>query len=125
MPMTKWKIEAANEYVYNVVAHRVATAGKFLRDHLKEKMSERDNSRGGNASAPGEYPARVTGILVKSIRSEFDRKALTARVGSDELHGKFLEFGTSKMAPRPWLSNGVRDCMEELRSILNGGAVLK
>lgn len=53
------------------------------------------------ASAPGEYPASDTGRLMGSIMS--DIAPTVATVGTNIVYGQYLEFGTSKMAARPWL----------------------
>lgn len=80
--------------------------------------------RGHNASAPGEYPKRVSGHLRRNIQSEFDQETLTARVGTNVIYGKYLETGTRKMAARPWLSNGIRDFGASVRSIIEGGPTI-
>ena len=56
------------------------------------------------ASSPGQAPAFDTGTLARNIQSQRDG-FLNHSVGSrqDAPHGLFLEFGTSKMAARPWL----------------------
>lgn len=57
------------------------------------------------ASAPGQAPATDTGSLVSQI-SAIREGFLNYSVGSREdeaPHGFWLEFGTSKMAARPWL----------------------
>lgn len=55
------------------------------------------------ASAPGEAPNTDTGKLVSSIKIQKDAKLFTVAVGTDLEYGKFLEFGTTRMAARPWL----------------------
>lgn len=56
------------------------------------------------ASAPGEYPKSLTGKLVASLfKRTSSSTALTAEVGTGLNYGKYLEFGTSRMLPRPWL----------------------
>lgn len=58
------------------------------------------------ASAPGQYPATDTGRLANNVRSELPTNIsgmMTARVGTPIIYGKYLEFGTSRMAARPWL----------------------
>lgn len=55
------------------------------------------------ASAPGEAPATNTGKLIKSITWETSRQGLIAEVGSPLPYASFLEDGTRKMDPRPWL----------------------
>ena len=53
------------------------------------------------ASAPGQYPASDTGRLVNSIKAIII--GTTAIVGTNVAYGPMLEFGTSRMAARPWL----------------------
>lgn len=57
------------------------------------------------ASAPGEPPAVDTGLLRASIRHEttVEGDELAAYVGSDLKISTYLEMGTRKMAPRPFL----------------------
>lgn len=62
--------------------------------------------RGGKPhqrSAPGEPPKTDTGRLVASIFAEIDGDGLGAEVGSGIRYASMLEFGTQKMAARPWL----------------------
>lgn len=56
------------------------------------------------ASAPGQPPASDTGTLLGSVEMVLFDGGLAAEVGTRLDYGKFLEFGTSKMAARPWLS---------------------
>lgn len=64
--------------------------------------------RGGKthkASAAGEYPATDTGQLVRNItveREGFSNYTVGSRKGAP--HGFWLEFGTSRMDARPWLT---------------------
>ena len=53
------------------------------------------------ASAQGQAPASDTGNLVSQIMSVADGK--NTLVESRAEYSKFLEFGTSKMLPRPFL----------------------
>lgn len=56
------------------------------------------------ASAPGEAPASDTGQLANSI--EIKLEAMDATIYSDSSRAKYgawLEYGTRKIEPRPWL----------------------
>lgn len=56
------------------------------------------------ASAPGEYPASDTGRLASNVRFELPQGGnMVGRVGTNIQYGAHLEFGTSRMAARPWL----------------------
>lgn len=53
------------------------------------------------ASAPGEPPATDTGRLVGSIFARLFRDY--AEVGTNVKYGAYLEAGTGRILPRPWL----------------------
>lgn len=59
------------------------------------------------ASAPGEPPAVDTGRLIGSVNHNITEDGLTALIGildlSNVRYGKFLEYGTGRIAARPWL----------------------
>lgn len=56
------------------------------------------------ASAPGEAPASDTGRLVNSLHAEAGQgEALAIAGGSSVVYANMLEFGTSKMAARPFM----------------------
>jgi len=56
------------------------------------------------ASAPGQYPASDTGRLASSVNMVLPTPGSPVGfVGTDVQYGPWLEFGTSKMAARPWL----------------------
>ena len=59
-------------------------------------------------SVLGNYPAVDTGTLRRSISFDVEKKGnkIIGRIGSTILeppYPAFLEYGTSKMFPRPWL----------------------
>lgn len=54
------------------------------------------------ASAPGEAPAIDTGNLANSI--QVDLHGLSAVIGTNAEYAEALEFGTVRMAPRPFLA---------------------
>lgn len=81
------------------------------------------------ASAPGEPPATDTGRLVSSILVTPEEGGYAARVGTNVRYGKDLEYGTRKIAPRPWLFPAIKNNSRQIlgsigsavRRALNGG----
>lgn len=71
---------------------------KVERD-IKESMSP------NGPSAPGEPPAVDTGRLRASIthRVEMEADEVAGYVGTNVEYAPWLEFGTSKMQPRPFM----------------------
>ena len=72
-----------------------------------ERKKRRARARAANvelrASKPGEPPRRRTGTLGASITNEADKGGLIQRVGTAFKYGFWLEWGTKKLAPRPYL----------------------
>lgn len=56
------------------------------------------------ASAPGQYPASDTGRLANNVDFQLPQPGrMQGIVGTNIVYGRYLEFGTSRMAARPWL----------------------
>ena len=66
---------------------------------IYEKYNPRRTHR---ASAPGQAPASDTGNLVRNIAVKMESRDQVAVVSSAP-YSQYLEFGTSKMLPRPFL----------------------
>jgi HK97 gp10 family phage protein len=100
---------------------RVEKAGEATASWAVEAIAngtaERARERiagGAGSSAPGSYPKSRTGRLERSIAVVLKQaKRTTAIVGTAVLHGRFLELGTAKMHPRPWLMPSLEDARDE------------
>ena len=82
--------------------------------------------RGGRihqASAPGEAPANLTGTLAESV--SFEVSSPTQLIIGDRAriadYGGYLEFGTSRMAPRPHLKPGALSKAREVEQAVVRG----
>lgn len=86
------------------------------RTYRRGGRSDLAGGRIHRASAPGEPPARDTGELQDSVATDQSnvrgRRVKYVQVGVTAKHGAFLEEGTPKMDPRPFL--------ERSASSLNG-----
>jgi len=91
----------------------IANAGFLIQGQAIKSISKGSRSgvkykRGGKSaqrSAPGEFPKTDRGGLVQSIsvRSVLAARGFVVLVGTNLKYGRALEFGTLKMAARPWL----------------------
>jgi hypothetical protein len=72
------------------------------------------------ASSPGAFPAKDTGRLQGSIHWIVKGwgRTIHGMVGSNERHAPWLEFGTGRMAPRPWLRRTIMEMREVVARIL-------
>lgn len=95
------------------------TSIKSIQNQSFGSYVQRSRQGGGTythiASAPNTAPNTDTGKLVSSIAVEMDYKRNEAEVGSNLDYAAFLEFGTVKMEPRPWLKPAVSANRENMR----------
>jgi HK97 gp10 family phage protein len=106
-----------------------------VKTHFTLQGSGREYKRGGithRASTPGQPPAIDTGTLRASIMNDVSVKAgnVTGRVGVDEdyiaakapvgtdvNYGLYLEVGTSRMSPRPYLRPALKRTRRKVNEI--------
>ncbi len=118
------KLKDASFRMAREVDKAILTAAIILEGEIKKKISRGGRSgskysRGGKGairSAPGEPPKTDTGRLVGSIRHE--HSFLTASVGTDVNYAGYLELGTSKMAPRPFLIPTLEENTEKIEQLV-------
>jgi hypothetical protein len=70
------------------------------------------------ASAPGEAPASATGRLRQEVHTSVNMATMTAQVGTPLEYPVHLEYGTSKMRPRPWLRPSFEQSLGAVMAIL-------
>ena len=90
--------------VVTVSFHQI---GRKIETYIKRKMITTSRSDTG-ASVPGAFPASQTGQL----RSSIDYKVKgwdTLEIRGQAPYSGFLEFGTGRMAARPFIEPGIRD----------------
>lgn len=79
-------------------------------------------------SLPGEFPHLRSADLQASVQYVVDNGRLIAVIGSKlpKKYGLYLEIGTRKMAPRPWLRPSLAACIPQIQQIfgrtLNGAS---
>ena len=69
------------------------------------------------ASSAGQPPATDTGFLVNNIGLKIDSDGLGASVESRADYSVFLEFGTSKMAARPFMQPALESNKSKIRTL--------
>lgn len=90
-----------------VIDNTLAVHAEAIKSIQEHRSSWRSYKSGKGAthwsSGPGFPPNTDTGNLVRNIAFNIDTEKLEGSVGTNVEYGKYLEFGTSKMEPRPWL----------------------
>jgi HK97 gp10 family phage protein len=117
------KVEAACIEVEDRAKALVSRPGTAPRAKATGGSSGRRLRRGrvygAMRSAPGEPPLKQTGHLRRSIAHEVDRATLVGRVGTNLRYGRFLETGTRKLAPRPWLRRALAESRGKIDRIFS------
>ncbi len=103
----------------------------FVRDEVKKKLNRGQPTRtlrsgsiiGLDPSKPGEPPKKITSQLQNSIRTKVIRRktAIIGLVGTNLKKGRWLEFGTSKMKPRPYLRPTVSENRTKIGRVVARG----
>ncbi len=82
---------------------RATAVNSILQGTKTGTIYSRGTSAPHQASAAGEPPASDTGRLATNIFIKMDTDRLGADVESRAKYSEFLEFGTTKMAARPFM----------------------
>lgn len=112
----KWKGGRAPWAVRSAIADGMERAAA----HVKRTMRRLLNVPYPPASVAGESPHRRTGNLRKSIEFWVNRKTLQVWVGpTDEAeYGLYLEFGTKRMDPRPFMFRALKQEESRIKNIM-------
>ncbi len=86
--------EKAADKMANEMKKSILSGAKSGRQYFS-------NGTRHTSSAPGQAPANNTGALVASIKVTKERNKSTINISKN--YAIFLEFGTSKMRPRPFI----------------------
>lgn len=126
MPIRRTKkYQQVKAAVYRNVRAAVAESAIILQRDMKVTLSQpgRGIKHPGNrypSSAPGDPPAVQTGHLRRSVQVDLSRLNEAnprARVGTNIPYGAELEFGTRKVAPRPWARPSARKARPKILNL--------
>ena len=118
------------------VGQLLRNSGNEIRNTIIRSMSDSPpdpskrykRTKGGkyhNPSFPGNAPRRDSGRLVASIQSVTEGNDIrvgalaTANDGVPLKYAKWLEFGTKKLKPRPWLQPAVDKVLPKMKKEAN------
>ena len=124
----KKALASATEDIREAVRAEVAQATLRVHERSIDRI-QRGNKTGftyekyvprrtHQASAPFQAPASDTGRLASSIEWRMDNLEGTVFTRVD--YGRYLEFGTKSIEPRPWLLPSVEEAAPRFREGLMG-----
>jgi hypothetical protein len=118
----KKRLREACILVMNHAKHLISSNGagpQFKPVSITRKGKAATAYRGkpvsGSRSKPGQPPNVDTARLFKSIRYVIND--MVGSIGTDVPYGLALEFGTMKMAARPWLRRALWEKKTEIEAI--------
>lgn len=110
-----------------VVRSAIADGMERAALNIKRSMKRRINRPYPPASRPGQSPRRRSGTLYRSIQFWINRKTLEMFIGPDassDPYNVYLETGTSKMEPRPYIFRAMKDEMKRTLNTINRAAAM-
>jgi hypothetical protein len=109
-----------NSSASRVVRKTIAEIEARIKISFSEPKHGKVNSRGHQASAPGEAPAIDYGVLANSVHAYMETDT-RGGIGVGAEYGPHLEYGTSTIEPRPFMVPAAesvrRDFQESLRHL--------
>ena len=113
----KWYGDRLKKEVEAKCLKNMGAACRFLEGEIKKDLS------GPSPSSPGEPPGVVSGTLRRGVTHEVEKgpNRVVGRVGTNIEYAIPLEFGTSKMAARPFLRPGLEKNKKPIAKILTSG----
>jgi HK97 gp10 family phage protein len=138
------RVRAAGFHLVNEMRKLISVPSRTVKVSVGKGGKTRKvlGARGSSRSRPGEPPHKDYGWLRKSVAQDFSPTGdttvssfgsqqivagsgnPTTRVGTSVAYGRFLEFGTSRMAARPWIRRTLKEQRATLAQIIErGGSV--
>jgi hypothetical protein len=119
------KKQLADKSCYEFAVTSCAEIERTAKTIMRDTQTNPDVSygkKGHHPSLAGYPPAPDTGTLLQSVTHSVDVQGdkVIGEVGSilqNPNYPKFLEFGTSKMKPRPWLSTSLIKCQDFMNNL--------
>jgi HK97 gp10 family phage protein len=109
----------------------IARAAMMVQGRIVDSI-QRDPKTGavyGNhqASAPGQPPATDTGQLVRSITMSVEgtEGEVVGVIRASAPYAAMLEFGTSNIAPRPYMQPGLESQRRKIEEMFRKGGLIK
>lgn len=120
--LDKYKRKQGKQLMKAAHASGLVVQNEARRSVLKGPKTGKIYKRGRKehqASAPGEPPASDTGTLANRIIVSVDATKLSVKVIAKTLYSWFLEYGTKRMKPRPFMFPALLNKRKQIAAIFN------
>jgi len=119
---TKRKMNRSVDIVRNHVVESIQRGAK-----TGETYELYNPRRTHTASAPGQPPATDTGFLVSNVSTKVKTqgKKVIGQIVSSAPYSVHLEFGTTKMRPRPFMQPALQKNKRKIQKIFGEGRYIK
>ena len=123
------KFSAVEEKIKKDVTAELSVIGASTTKEIKNDMRKPKSGRfyvyrkrAHRASAPGESPAVMSGRLIGSVgyKANFFNRLEVGAGSNDIIYAKFLEKGTKRMRPRPYLANFFEENTKNMHETFSG-----
>jgi len=105
---------------YSEMTKYMTRTGKMRRRRRETGTGKKLAKIGTYRSKEGEVPRVQTGTLRRSITHEMDTILPIGRVGTNLPYSAFLEKGTPKMKPRPFLRPALHKSIAAIMQLFRG-----
>ena len=118
-----WHGDKVNVIIRTEMKKRLARVALAWTGFAARQLKRKQNRSGNTPCAPGGYPAEFTSQLAKQVAGAgwafLSSPRLGVRVGTNLLHGRWLQTGTSAgLRPRPWMSLTNEAMIPRIRGIM-------
>ena len=114
MPWRRFSVYRDKEVTKKFLEDYAKTGQRELRRQITSGRKSGRMYRNHRASAPGEFPADMTGRLARSIRTRASN--YDASFGSTVFYAKYLADGTNRMAKRAMSKEAHENIVNQVRS---------
>lgn len=125
-----WNGDKVNKAIGGELLERLERFGITYKTFIIEGISKTQpttgrgvNKKGLDPSQGGEYPKVVTGILRAGFRSTLNKRAFSVRIWTNTKYAPPLQFGTRRMARRPFMTLALTQNKGKLQRTFSGRVI--
>lgn len=128
VPLLRNEIAKSLELCSQKVRSDIQSSMAHTERNMEVSYFTNNKTKAHHPSMPGNPPAPDTGNLRNSIRYEItagttESYAIIGTTQKDPPYGEYLEYGTKKMKPRPWLRPAMKNNEEWIRKTISNAVI--